>query len=57
MNCPECDANLGVTVMDDREDKNYRHILELCAYCGYQKAYVDYLDNDTGEINWSGLDH
>ena len=57
MNCPDCYTPLGVAVMDDREGKNYRHILELCAYCGYQKAYVDYLDDDTGEINWSGLDH
>lgn len=57
MPCPECDTPLGVTVADDREDKGYKHIIEICAYCGYTRAFVDYLDDDTGEINWSGLDH
>lgn len=57
MPCPECDTPLGVTVADDREDQGYKHIIEICAYCGYTRAFVDYLDDDTGEINWSGLDH
>ena len=45
MNCPQCDGELGFTVMDDKEDSIYKHLIELCAYCGYMKTYVDYEDD------------
>jgi len=54
MNCPDCDSKIGVTT---KEDKDFFHIYEICAYCGYTKAYVDYKDSDTGPINYSGIDH
>lgn len=54
MYCPDCDSALGVTTQDHKE---FFHIYEICAYCGYTKAYVDYKNSDTGEINWSGIDH
>jgi DNA-directed RNA polymerase subunit M/transcription elongation factor TFIIS len=53
MKCPDCDAVLGVTTKDE---KGFFHIYEICANCGYIKAFVDYKDNDTGSIVWSGLD-
>lgn len=54
MNCPDCDARVGITV---KEAEGFFHIYEICAYCGYVKAYVDYKDSDTGPINYSGIDH
>ena len=54
MNCPDCDSRLGITTQDK---EGFFHIYEICAYCGYTKAYVDYKDSDTGPINYSGLDH
>ena len=44
--CPDCGSPLGYTVADDREDSEYRHILEICAHCGYIKTFVDYLDEN-----------
>lgn len=55
-NCPDCDHPLGYVVADDRQDKDYTHIFEICANCGYTKAYVEYRDDDTGEIDWSGIE-
>lgn len=42
MTCPQCDTPLSFTVSDDRSDKEYKHIFEICNYCGYTKAYVEY---------------
>jgi RNase P subunit RPR2 len=57
MYCPECKYELGYTVADDREDHDYKHIFEICAHCGFIKAYVEYEDKDTGPINYSGIEH
>jgi len=57
IDCPDCDGTLSYVVSDDRSDKDYTHIYEMCAHCGYVKAYVDYKDDDTGPINHSGLDY
>ena len=57
MHCPDCATLLNYSVSDDRTEKDYKHIYEICVHCGYVKAYVDYVDSDTGPINWSGLDH
>lgn len=46
LNCPQCDAPLGVTVIDDKEDNIYKHIMEICAYCGYTKTFVDFIDEE-----------
>lgn len=54
MSCPECDTKLAISV---EEAKGYHHIYEYCPMCGYVKAYVDYLDNDTGELDYSGIEH
>ena len=54
MNCPDCDSRLGFTT---KEAEDFFHIYEICAYCGYTKAYVDYKDSDTGPIDYSGIDH
>jgi hypothetical protein len=54
MNCPDCNAVLGITTKDEEK---FFHIYEMCAYCGYIKAFVDYKDDDTGPIVWSGLDY
>lgn len=54
MNCPQCDNKIAVTT---ESAKGFIHIYESCSYCGYIKAYVDYLDSDTGPVNWSGIDH
>jgi len=57
INCPDCNGPLSYTVSDDRSDKDYKHIYEICAHCGYIKAYVDYADNDTGPVDWSGMEY
>lgn len=54
MRCPKCELVLTVTV--DKKDEFF-HIIEHCNYCGYVKAYVDYLDDDTGELDYSGIEH
>jgi RNase P subunit RPR2 len=54
--CPDCNHPLGYVVSDDREHKDYTHIFEICVNCGYTKAYVEYKDDDTGEIDWSGIE-
>ena len=54
MKCPDCNSVLGITTKDEG---TFFHIYEMCAYCGYIKAFVDYKDNDTGSIVWSGLDY
>lgn len=42
LNCPDCDGPLNFMVADDKEDKGYTHIYEICVYCGYTKSFVDY---------------
>jgi RNase P subunit RPR2 len=56
MNCPDCGTAFSYTVSDDRSDKEYKHIFEICHHCGYTKAYVEYTNNDTGNIDWSGIE-
>lgn len=46
LNCPQCDTPLGYTVMDDKEDPTYTHLIEICVYCGYTKSFVDYTDEE-----------
>jgi len=57
MYCPDCKSELYYIVADDRQDKDYTHIFEICSHCGFTKAYVEYSDNDTGPINHSGIEH
>lgn len=54
MRCEGCDAKLSVSV---EEKENFFHIFEYCSYCGYTKAYVDYKDEDTGPLDYSGIEH
>jgi hypothetical protein len=54
MKCPDCNSVLGFTI---KENEDFFHIYEICAYCGYAKAYVDYKDTNTGPINYSGLEY
>lgn len=54
MNCPDCKTELFITT---RDYPDFFHIYEVCAYCGYVKAFVDYKDLDTGPIDYSGIDH
>lgn len=54
MNCPDCGYGLGYTT---KKEKGFFHILEICAHCGYAKAYVDYTDGDTGPIDYSGIEY
>ena len=43
--------------MDDREHADYVHMYEICTHCGFRKAFVEYKDDDTGPVNWSGIEH
>ena len=52
--CPDCDTLLHYTT---EANKDFVHIFEICHFCGFVKAYVDYLSDDTGPIDWSGIDH
>jgi Zn ribbon nucleic-acid-binding protein len=54
MDCPECSSKLYITTQS-KED--FVNLYEICVFCGYHKGYVDYLDKDTGPIDWSGIDH
>lgn len=42
--CPDCNSDLQYVVVDDKEDKVYTHLLEVCSHCGYTKSYVEYED-------------
>jgi hypothetical protein len=57
VDCPDCGTQLSYTVSDDRSDKGYKHIFEICHHCGYTKAYVEYANNETGPIDWSGIEY
>lgn len=52
--CEECGNELEFSISDYEE---FKHILEHCRSCGWNKGYVDYIDEDTGPINWSGIEH
>jgi len=54
LNCPTCDAKISIAI---EEKQSFFHIFEYCNYCGYSKAYVDYKDEDTGPLDYSGIDH
>ena len=45
MTCPDCGSNLDYVVSDDRQDKEYTHIFEICTHCGFTKSYVEYKDS------------
>lgn len=54
MRCPQCQSTLRVVA---ESKKDFTHIFEMCSFCGYAKAFVDYLDSDTGPVDWAGIDH
>jgi hypothetical protein len=54
MKCPDCGSRLGFTTKDE---KDFFHIYEICAHCGYIKAFVDYKDKNTGPIDYSGIEN
>jgi len=58
LGCPDCgSSDLYYSVTDDREHEDYVHMYEICTHCGFRKAFVEYKDDDTGPVNWSGLEH
>lgn len=54
MTCQKCFTKLSISV---EEKESFFHIFEYCVHCGYAKAYVDYKDEDTGPLDYSGIDH
>ena len=48
LNCPECGEDVYYAVMDDRQDKDYVHLCEICTNCGFTKVFVDHRDGIIG---------